>query len=325
MSLLPIIGFHCPNYSQDINKRLLELTPNGDGIFGDFQFIFNNKHENHDYLVVFDNITQPIKPKCNKSRIILVTGESSSIKKYPKKYLNQFGTVVTSQNKIKHPRKILRSPGHWWFTERSFKDLEKISSVVKNKKISIISSNKSFTKGHKKRLEFCNKLVEELGSENIDFYGRGINSFDNKWDALAPYEFSIAIENCIEDHWITEKVGDCFTSLTYPIYCGAPNIDKYYNKLSFTSIDITDFQGSFEVIKNLINNPKFYDSRLPFLKESKQDYMHKHMILPMVIDEIKKLPDSCKTESSMIYPIENFENTPIKFLSALKRKIQLLN
>lgn len=325
MSPLPIISFNCPKYSHDINKRLLELTPNGDGVFGDFQFIFNTKLESYDYLVVFDNITEPIKPKCNKSRIMLVTGESTSIKKYPQKYLNQFGTVVTSQNRIKHSRKILRSPGHWWFAERSFNDLEKITSVIKKKKISIISSNKSFTKGHKKRLEFCNKLINELGSENIDFFGRGINSFNDKWDALAPYEFSIAIENCIEDHWITEKIGDCFTSLTYPIYCGAPNIDKYYNNLSFTSIDINDFQGSLKVIKELINNPEFYDTRLPFLKESKQYYMHKHMILPMVIDEIQKLQNSSKTESNMIYPIENFENIPIKFMRALKRKIQLLN
>ena len=43
----------------------------------------------------------------------------------------------------------------------------------------MISSNKAFTDGHRQRLKFVEALKEHFG-ENIDVFGRGINSFADK-------------------------------------------------------------------------------------------------------------------------------------------------
>ena len=42
---------------------------------------------------------------------------------------------------------------------------------------------------------------------------------------------------------------------TCPIYYGCPNIDSYFDKGSFISIDIDNYKDSFEVIDKAINNP----------------------------------------------------------------------
>ena len=74
----------------------------------------------------------------------------------------------------------------------------------KKRKISFITSSRTFLPGHTRRLAWMRKIRELYGDE-IDFYGKGICSVDDKAKALASYEFSICIENSYEyDYW-TEK------------------------------------------------------------------------------------------------------------------------
>lgn len=49
----------------------------------------------------------------------------------------------------------------------------------KTKLISVITSNKAFTKGHLKRIEFVEKLKAYYG-DKLDVFGQGFNSFEDK-------------------------------------------------------------------------------------------------------------------------------------------------
>jgi hypothetical protein len=42
-------------------------------------------------------------------------------------------------------------------------------------------------------------------------------------------QFSIAIENYIDEDWFSEKLLGCFVSLSVPIYIGCPNILDYFD------------------------------------------------------------------------------------------------
>jgi hypothetical protein len=90
--------------------------------------------------------------------------------------------------------------------------------------ISLITSNKSFTSGHKTRLEY----VDKIGSQ-VDLYGRGFNEIEYKEDGLCDYMFSVAIENDFYETFFTEKILDCFATGTIPVYLGAPDIGDYFN------------------------------------------------------------------------------------------------
>ena len=94
----------------------------------------------------------------------------------------------------------------------------------KSKMISMITSNKRMCEGHIKRLEW----VERIGDQ-VDLYGRGFNEIANKEDGLCDYMFSVAIENGQYETYFTEKLLDCFATGTIPVYLGAPDIGNHFN------------------------------------------------------------------------------------------------
>lgn len=73
------------------------------------------------------------------------------------------------------------------------------------------------------------RLAKEL-EEKIDCYGTyDGGAFATTHDIYARYPFSIVIENHIDDYWITEKICNCFSHNTVPIYWGAGKIDEFFN------------------------------------------------------------------------------------------------
>tara|TARA_Y100001972_G_scaffold100305_1_gene124668 strand:- start:6002 stop:6820 length:819 start_codon:yes stop_codon:yes gene_type:complete len=114
----------------------------------------------------------------------------------------------------------------------------------KSKMISMISSNKNMCEGHRLRLDW----VDRIGDQ-VDLYGRGFNEIANKEDGLCDYMFSIAIENGQYETYFTEKLLDCFVTGTIPVYLGAPDIGNHFNKDGI--IDLTDeFDVSEEIYYN---------------------------------------------------------------------------
>ncbi len=274
------------NYNQSIRESIQKQTPRQSLKWGEVQFYLNEDVYGCDYWVIFDYLPKEETTHCQKENTIFIAGEPSSIKKYDKKFLNQFSKIITCQRRIQGPNVFYMAPGHTWRPEKNYDELSGNYKVEKNKLISIVVSNKSGTPGHKKRLEFCMKLKEHFG-DKIDIFGRGINDFGDKWDVLAPYKYSIAIENSAEVDNMTEKIGDCYTTLTFPFYYGCPNIDRYYDKDSYQLIDIDDFDGTCTKIENIINDEQHYERHLKALIKSKNKYINEYSLIPLIANFIQ--------------------------------------
>jgi hypothetical protein len=136
----------------------------------------------------------------------------------------------------------------------------------KSKMISIISSNKTQTNGHRLRHDIINQL-----NGKIDVYGRTYNPIDYKLDGLKEYKFHIVVENTKRDYWFTEKLIDCFVTGTVPIYWGCPSIGDFFDTngmIIFDNIEelvdiinnlsINDYIERIEGIKNNFNLSKKY-------------------------------------------------------------------
>jgi hypothetical protein len=188
-----------------------------------------------------------------------------------------------------------------WFVNKSYDELVVLNekSVEKRKKISIITSNKLMTDGHKKRFEFAMKLKKYFNDE-IDLFGRGINDFVDKWDVLAPYEYNICIENCSQKDYFTEKINDCFLANTYPIYYGCNNLEKYYDANSFKEIDINNFDLSLKIIEEILNDKSHYKNHLNSIIESKNRYLNNYNIFPLITNFIDVLGKSTLQSTSNI-------------------------
>jgi hypothetical protein len=97
----------------------------------------------------------------------------------------------------------------------------------KNKLISMISSGKGFTDGHRFRNAFMQRQMQE--NPWIDFFGRQFKPFKTKEEPLADYMFSITMENDSYSNYYTEKLMDCFATGTIPIYHGTPKLGEMFN------------------------------------------------------------------------------------------------
>lgn len=116
-------------------------------------------------------------------------------------------------------------------TEKAKRDPVQISPDVwrvKDKNISMICSAKILCPMHKIRHQIA-KIAQESGK--VDVFG-GFNGgviFPYKSVALEKYRFHIVVENDIESYYMTEKIFDCFASMTIPIYLGAPKVSEFFN------------------------------------------------------------------------------------------------
>lgn len=286
---------------------IIRQTPDETGIWGDYQFYMDQDIDECDYWIVYDGVSKPERATCPKENVILIAGEPQSVKKYPQGYLNQFSSVITSQNDMRHKNKILSFHPLIWFVGRrvidkenrveyskNYDELKSINNIEKTKLISVISSNKVFTKGHQERYDFVMALKEHF-KDKIDVFGRGINDIEDKWDAIAPYKYHIALENSSYPHYWTEKIADSYLALSYPIYYGCPDISQYIDENSYSVIDINNFERAVNIIEKLINENK-YENSLDLLIKTKREMMDCYNFFPIMADFCSKIK---KEENSL--------------------------
>jgi len=250
-------------------------------VWGSCSFVFGNEQD-YDWVVVYDDFNGEIKLNCPKSHTLLVTTEPSSVKTYESVYTRQFGHVLTGQEDwaLKHHGKIYSQPALFWFyganqnESLSYDQIANNLPLNKTSTISTVTSSKRQKHTlHAKRYDFIKKLQQRL--PELERFGKGIREVDDKASALDPYKYHIAIENHICDHWWTEKLSDPFLGLCLPFYHGAPNASEYFPPESFISIDINDFEGSYQIISDAIKNNE-YEKRLPAIKEARELVLKKY-------------------------------------------------
>ena len=151
-------------------------------------------------------------------------------------YKNLYRTILT------YDAELLEEDGFEFYPYGgSWISFDKWGVHEKTKDISIIASEKNTTEGHKIRHE----IIKRFGDQ-IDVYGHGYKPIESKFEALAPYRYSIIVESGRFDYYFTEKLIDCLSVGTIPIYWGCPSIHKFFNLNS-----IFDFEDFNELELNL--------------------------------------------------------------------------
>lgn len=268
---------------------LFRQTPNFSQIWGNYKFVIDDDLKECDFWIIYSDynlISEKIK--CSPKNIIFIPAECyNTSPKFTQNFLNQFGLIITVQRELKHKNIVYSHNANPWFVGKSYDELMLESVPKKTKLISVVSSNKVFTEGHQKRFNFVQKLKEHFGNQ-LDVFGRGINDFDDKWDVLANYKYTIAIENDYCDDWVTEKYFDCVYANSLPFYYGCPNLETYVDKNSYIRIDINDFESSIKTIENAINNNE-YEKRTALLQEQKIKSLQTDQFFPWIVSILENL------------------------------------
>ena len=286
-------------------ERLQRQLPGREGIWKDYQFFINESIEEADFWVV---CFQKLSGKSETCRVapentMFITWEPDSVYHFSTGFLNQFEKVISCQEKLKHRNVIKDQPGLAWHmgmwrqADESAVithdyDLFFKSKPKKSKLISVIASNKAFTAGHRKRLEFVEKLKEHFGDQ-LDLFGRGFNDFANKWDAIADYKYHIVIENCSIPYYWSEKLADAFLGNTFPFYYGCSNIDKYFDKDAYRVIDLYDAEKAIEIIDKTIAEG-LADKNAEAVEIAKQQVLNDYNFFELVVKNLQTMDASAK-------------------------------
>ena len=133
----------------------------------------------------------------------------------------------------------------------------------KCKNVSIVSSNKLMCELHEFRYAIAKRYEHD---DRVDCFGTFNGKFVKIADSLSDYRYSFAIENNIEPLWITERICNCFASMTVPIYLGSPDIGKYFNIDGIIIIEKQDLKYIDEILKSCTEED--YLRRLPALQDN---------------------------------------------------------
>lgn len=123
--------------------------------------------------------------------------------------------------------KFLPSCAEPWYGKNGRGIINSKAYKNKTKNISIVSSNKVSCDLHLFRLNLARRCRDEKLCDTFGTFDGG--SLVNIADTLTEYKYSIVIENDISPYFFTERLTNCFMSMTIPIYCGATEIDKFFN------------------------------------------------------------------------------------------------
>lgn len=256
------------------HEPIIRQTPGSRGVWRYCRFFIDEEVKECDYWVVYDGLQGEENTLCPPENTILLTAEPPSVFYYEPQFIQQFATVLTCpEHNFSHPR-VIYSPAFIWYAGRviidiksaqnkvklDYDDFRSMRSLKKSKEISLICSSKDFTADHRKRLAFVDKVMEHFGSR-IDRFGFNVNKIEDKWDAIWPYKYHIAIENSsYEDYW-TEKIADSYLAAAYPLYYGCPNLEEYFSCAAYTCIDINDPDKAIATIEACLAENLYEKSR----------------------------------------------------------------
>lgn len=258
-----------------------QRTPMGAGVFvfDDYEinYIIDNLETTCDYLVVWGGLPSIVDKhsfSINRKKAIFVAEESHLYRRYNSDFLRQFDIVFGNRIDIVHPGFVKTHELNTWHMGRSLDEALSDQTIVKNRSISIVCSNLTDLPGHKNRFAFANQLKGHF-KDKVDFFGTAFTPLPDKWDALAPYKYSIAIENASIPGYFSEKLTECYLAHCLPIYFGAPDIEDYFPANAIVKLKLDSFNDAIRTIESLLESDP-YEHLLPCILQAKQKFLNEY-------------------------------------------------
>lgn len=174
----------------------------------------------------------------------------------------RFDLVLTNWEtllRLGHPFVRLDFSTNW---VSSYLDEKKL--IKKTKMISFLGS---IAHGRQHGYGFRQDIANAMMSRSdIDCFGRGILEMPTKISGLAEYRFSIAMENCRENFYFTEKIIDCFFTDTVPIYWGCPKIHEIFDRRGIITFD--SLEELHQILSRL--DEQQYLAMLPYVQTNRR-------------------------------------------------------
>lgn len=99
--------------------------------------------------------------------------------------------------------------------------------------------------------------------DGTDRWGYGYRPTESLIPALRPYRYSVVVESCQVADYFSEKLIDCLSQGTVPIYWGCPHINRYFDERGIITFEHVD---ELEEILGQVVSEADYRNRLPYIR-----------------------------------------------------------
>ncbi len=200
---------------------------------------------------------------------------------------------------VSGPDDLAPSPNYMpaiWYVNRPFENLASSNIPAKLKSCSWITSGIQRTANHRKRLAFLKLLQDQ--SLDFELYGRDLplqaksyGVLANKWNAMAPYHYNLAIENYADNDWyVSEKLWDALLSWCLPIYYGGSAADQLLPPGSFLRLPSLDEAGLRYLQEVTASPDAWYDAKAA-IAEARQIILHKLNLVNWLSEFVEQQAD----------------------------------
>lgn len=271
LTLIPqhFITLKVKNYAFSSQDQII-IAGGGEKIYYDMHNIALPTHFYHDDCCL-ETIGNPTKKYARLAEPPAIKPEIHTM--FEKQGLGKdFDLVLTHSDILLDTLPNARFVPYWsvWYGNERPKNGQKDNVRVdeelylfKDKDISMMCSHKLLTPIHHIRHEIAHRALK---SGKVDVFGRfnGGQEIPFKSKSLEKYRFSIIVENHISSYYWTEKILDCFASMTIPLYLGATKIDEFFNADGIIKID-----KNVDIDKLIkLCTKEEYESRLEAIKDN---------------------------------------------------------
>ena len=267
--------------------HLIAQTPGSKGVWDGVRFTIADAVD-CDYFVMLNNCRpSPVQVRCPREHVWCLIQEPYVPGAFEWLIENNehFARVFTHHIPVPEPRYVRSHPALHWFIDLSYDELVAMSLPAKTKAVSFVTSDDVWLPGQRKR-NALRAFMMQVAPDMVDVFGRGTRPIVNKWSGIAPYRYSIAVENSISRDYWTEKLSDCFLSWTIPLYDGCLNVEDYFPADSFIRIDAADQRATLAKIKKLLAHDE-WERRLPALNEARRRVLEKYHLFPVLVQAIR--------------------------------------
>jgi hypothetical protein len=265
----------------------MRQTPGHKGIWDDIKFTLEPIEE-CDYAIVLNYAPEDTTVWCPPQHVWAIMQEPPDgiFKSWHRGTQSNY-RIYTPDESLRGKRFVLSQPALPWHVNKDYDFLLRCSPPRKERRLSWITTNKAVLPGHRSRLRFLERIRSKI---EFDLFGQGFEPIKDKWDGLAPYRYSLAIENFRNPYYWSEKLADCFLAWTMPVYYGCTRISDYFPSEAVCQIDIDD-PMVVEKVTEIISTD-LYSRNLDAIAEARKLILDRYQLFPFVVNEIHSYENS---------------------------------
>ncbi|MBI2617097.1 hypothetical protein HYW55_03135 [Candidatus Gottesmanbacteria bacterium] len=299
------------------DPNILRQTPKSLGIWDDVRFTLDPIEE-YDYVLVLNYPKESVKVRSYPKNVwCLVQEPPNEFFKYALSFDKNYHRIFTQDTSLHGEKFILSQPATPWLIDRDYDALKKMKMPSKTRNVSFITSKKMSFQGHRDRMRFLEKIK---GRVHFDLYGFGFKEIADKWEGLAPYRYTLVVENYSGPYYWSEKLSDAYLAFTMPIYFGCTNITDFFPKESFVSIDIND-KDCIEKLNKIIKSD-IWKKNLKYVANARNLILEKYQFFPYMTTKIHQWENRNISKEKRTISLQKGYNLQNQLIGKLKRGIK---